>query len=102
MKIKLNFPERLALIDLLPPNDNFTNLCLRDEVIKRIKFSASEVAEIRKKTTKKKFVKSTEFDENEYQFSEIETIYVKENLRNLSDKKQLHFSCKSIYSKFFN
>lgn len=105
MKLTIKLIDRIQLNFILPLEDSFENLLIRDEILEKIKISSKEVELYNIETLKDgqiKFNIKEEKDAFEYEFNESEKNYIKENLIKLSETKKLHVSLLSIYKKIVN
>lgn len=101
--MKLRIGERITLMNSLPDKDDFINISLRREVLKKIEFSSDEVTENAIKTIQegdKSFTTWKETEAKELEFKAAEVTYVMSKLKELSDRKELTSMQLPLYEKF--
>lgn len=104
-KLSLNIPERIALLNVLPPEGNVVTLRLVRELQNKLSFSEDEIEEFRIKNTVIDGRASTTWDEN---FSDKEKVIVlgdatqgiiEKRLKMLDGQNRLHISMLPLYEK---
>ena len=84
---------------ILPVQDSFENLCLRAEILEKIKFSSDEIAD-NKIVSANGQITWIEAEAIEYEFHPIEEKYIGEVLKKLSEEKRLQALQTTIYKLF--
>lgn len=99
MKTLLTIADRLSLQNIMPGQDSFENLCIREEIMSKIKFSSEEIETNRIKTIEGG-VTFVETESKEYEFNAISVVYVQAQLKRLSEAKELQAIAVPLYRKF--
>jgi hypothetical protein len=97
--MKLNIADRISLQQILPQVDSFENLCLRTEILERIKFSSEEI-EGNKIKSEGNQITWSETESKEYEFHSIEENYISVILKKISEEKKLQAFQLSLYKLF--
>lgn len=97
-KIKLTFTERLQLGQLMPGEDTFSNLVVREDVKEKIKLSQEDFENNNFKPSTDGRAQWTDTGETiEIELSNPEKEYLKSKLTEASDKKKLNEKLIQVY-----
>lgn len=100
---KIKLQDRVHLSFILPQEDSFERLILREEITDKVKITAKEVEEYDIKTLENGAIswkiedKDNAFD---YEFSESEKNYLSSILVELSEEKKLNANMMDMYKTF--
>lgn len=104
MKLSLAIADRVSIQQILPDKDSFENLCIRQEILDKTAFTSDEVEKNKIKTIEiegKNRLTWIETGEIEYEFNLISVNYIKDNLRKMSEAKELTSLQFPLYKKVF-
>lgn len=102
-EVKLTLAERIILPSIFPEKGSFDKLVIRDDINEKIKITQEEIAKYKIQATedgKISFDLGEDVNEFEYNFTELEAQEIKNNLKSLSEKDELHREFKNIYKMF--
>ena len=97
----LSIQNRLLITQILPIKDSFDKLILRKDVVSKVEFTQSELDKF-KIVTEGSQVKWEKGGMVDVAFSDAEKNYVSEQLKGLSDKKELSIQLVELYEAFVN
>jgi len=101
MKIKLNIPERLILVNLLPDKGSFDNLSIVDALREKLYPTQEEVKEYEIKQEEERIFWNTDgLKQKDFEFTDQEAGFIKKRLTELSDKEELDYNQYLIYKRF--
>lgn len=98
--LKLTFTERIYLMEIMPQQDSINNLIVRKDLLKRIELQQEE--SIANKFTTDEQGKSGWRDNGkrkEVKLTEPENLYLKERLKEASEKKNLSEHLIDVYQQ---
>jgi hypothetical protein len=102
--MKLNIPDRLLLLGVIPKQGNFLTLKIVKDLIDKISFSSKELEEYQ--LTEKNGQVNWKTDKTDYEkdieLSGSEKAVIIDALKNLDGKKELTLDMLRIYDKFLN
>jgi hypothetical protein len=102
--MKLNIPDRLLLLGVIPKQGNFLTLKIVKDLIDKISFSSKELEEYQ--LTEKNGQVNWKTDKTDYEkdieLSGPEKAVIIDALKNLDGKKELTLDMLRIYDKFLN
>lgn len=99
--MKLSVTERLTLLQILPPMNNFVTMNIVLELSKNVGLSENEVKELGIKKGENKIEWDvTKEKEKEIEFSEVEKGIIKDALRKLDEEKKVELVHISLWNKF--
>lgn len=102
--MKLTIADRLSIQNILPEKDNYVNLCIKREIIKKTTFSSDEIEKnsiVNRQDGDKMVMTWKEVTTpTEVEFKASEITYVMEILKKLSEEKGLTSAMLSIYELF--
>ena len=102
MKFKLNLPERLTLLNIIPKENNFSTLRIIRTFTKDLGISDAEYKEFDIVQEGEKITWNVErgSKEKEFEIGEIANALIKEALKKLDTDKKLEVKHYTIYEKF--
>ena len=90
--------ERLSLNAVLPTSDKFENLIIKKDIIKKIEITQEEIKKYNIKSNEDGSLNFLETDDDfKVKFTEAENAYLKEKLKEVSEKGGLHEALFDIY-----
>ncbi len=103
MDATLTLKDRIQLNFILPQEDNFESLILREEVLESVKIDSKDIKKYKIKTSDDGNILFEIKDKDNkfiYKFTESQSNYIGEKLVELSDKKKLNSDLLSLYKLF--
>ena len=100
-KAVFTIAERISIVQVMPEKDNFEGLIIREEIINKVKITSDEIEAHNIETDKNGGIS---WQDNgvtfNYDFNMPQINYLRENLRELSEKKELNAALLNIYKIF--
>ena len=102
--MKLNIPDRLLLLGVIPKQGNFLTLRIVKDLIDKISFGSKEVEEFELKEEKGQINWKTDETEHdkEIEITNPEKQIIIQALKNLDQKEELTIDMFGLYNKFMN
>lgn len=102
MKLALSIADRVSIQQCMPDRDSFENLCFRQSILDKTGFSMEEIESNKIKTVSidgKDRLTWVETHDMEYDFNSSEIVYIQNNLKRLSESKDLTSVALPLYKK---
>jgi hypothetical protein len=102
--MKLNIPDRLLLLGVIPKQGNFLTLKIVKDLIDKISFSSKELEEyqLTEKNGQVNWKADNTEHEKDIEISDPEKVVIIDSLKTLDGKKELTLDMLRIYDKFIN
>lgn len=101
-QLNLKIGDRIQLQNILPGEDAFERLLMREIILKKVKINEKEISTHNLRTEGGSIMWEKSDISYSYEFDENEREYVKGCLKELSDKKKLTADALGLYKTFVN
>lgn len=98
-KIELTFTEKLFISQLIPTEDSFNNLVVRNDIVEKIGLKQEDYTENKYKVVGKNSTWSDTGKKTIVEFTNPEKEYLKEKLKLADTQKKLNFRLVDFYKK---
>lgn len=100
-KGKFTLSDRINIVQILPQKDNFERLIIREEILDMVKITSAEIEKHQIQTSDAGGVSWKDNGASwDYDFNGTQANYLRDNLKNLSEKKELDAALINIYKIF--
>lgn len=98
-KLELNFTEKMFLMGLMPEEDSFSNLVIREDIIDKIKPSQSDYEDNKFSSVGQQSQWDDNGKVNDYELTNPELEYFKVKLQEADQKKTLNVKLINVYKQ---